>query len=142
MMGEPGMLHSGLRHMDRFVTAVESFTSFSRLLDMNVDAMNGTLGSVMRFVDVAGEFFHILKTFAIVKLIMSPFSAFIRFILGTPRVKRVTHGGLKGNSFDVSEFQTATKGGWKPSSLIAIFFSIIGLPVVLAKIWSAIQQRR
>jgi len=141
-MGEPGMLHSGLTHMNRFVQAVESFTSFSRLLDMNVDAMNGTLGSLMRFVDVAGEFFYILKTFAIVKLLLSPFGAIYRLILGTPRVKRVAGAPpAKMEGFDVSEFRQK-KGGWKVSSVIALVLSLVGLPIVIAKIWASIQQRR
>jgi hypothetical protein len=40
--------------MRNFGGVVEGVSRFSRLLDMNFDAMHGSVGSVLRLLEVAG----------------------------------------------------------------------------------------
>ena len=54
----PGMFQSvmegGYNRMRDFGNVVEGVSRFSRLLDANFDAMHGSVGSVLRMIDVAG----------------------------------------------------------------------------------------
>jgi len=130
----------------------EGFSRFSRLLDANFDAMHGSFASVLRLLDVAGEFFYVFKTFAIFQMFygsMSKLGNFIRWLLfGTTTTKKLTQGN-KSNSNSALEFtdymqyqQKEHRRRLLPLFLIILGISFVGAPMLLVKLLKLFKRQQ
>jgi len=132
-------IDTGASHINKFGQMVEGMSMFSRLLDANFDAMHGSFASVLRLLDVFGEFFYVVKTFALFRGL----SAIINWILGrkaTPS-NRIESGN---NSVVSPEDYTQFTSGQRKQKLMPFLLLImgcIGIPIFLLKVWRKFSER-
>jgi hypothetical protein len=124
---------------------VEGFSHFSRLLDANFDAMHGSFASVVRLLDVAGEFFYVVKKFAIVQFLAEPVSKVGRLIswllfggAGTLRLE-----GSKG-PIEFNDFLKQQNGQGKKSKvpIVLLLLSFISAPMIFIRLFRMMRERR
>jgi len=140
-----GFLEGGYNHMRNFGETVEGFSRFSRLLDANFDAMHGSFASVLRLLDVAGEFFYVMRTFVVARIFyggLAPFGKFVRWLLFGTDVRKLTQGNT-GSVVDFNEYlKTQDESKRKkilPIILLMIGISFVGIPMLFIKFFKMIK---
>jgi len=133
--------------LDNGRNLVEGFSHFSRLLDANFDAMHGSFASVLRLLDVAGEFFYLIKTFAVFRLLAEPASKIGRLIswllfggAGTLRLE-----GTKGAANEFNDFMKQQNGqGGKKGKMfpILLLLSFVSAPMIFLRLFRMLKDRR
>lgn len=126
--------------MRNFGGVVEGVSRFSRLLDMNFDAMHGSVGSVLRLLEVAGEFLFAVKSFSFFKNMfggIGKIGRFISFLLFGPGQKLVVdssknHGNIEFNDY-LKYQQTEKRRRVLPVILVLLGLCFFGVPMFLAK---------
>jgi len=143
--GQPGqagmfqsVLEGGYNQMRNFGGVVEGVTRFSRLLDMNFDAMHGSVGSVLRLLEVAGEFLFAVKSFSFFKNMfggIGKIGRFVSFLLFGPGQKLVADG--KNGNLEFNDYlryqQNEKRRRVLPVLLVLLGLVFFSAPMFLAK---------
>lgn len=133
-------LEGGHRNMSKFGQIMEGFSRFSRLLDANFDALHGSFASVLRLLEVFGEFFYVVRTFAFFRYIY----ALVNWFLGRKPKRKVAAGPNGGNGqIDLKEFAQFNNQqvSARPSLLTLIFIGITA-PWLLWRLWKLFVARK
>jgi len=131
--------------MNRFGAVVESFSRFSRLLDANFDALHGSFASILRLLDVFGEFFYVIRTFAVFRLLFGGFRRgwrILNWILGrhtaTNRLQ-ATQEGLE--VADYKDFQSnQRRQKTLPMMFVILGVICVSLPLLFVRMWKAVNR--
>eukprot|EP01117_Protostelium_nocturnum_P019977 TRINITY_DN879_c0_g1_i3.p1 TRINITY_DN879_c0_g1~~TRINITY_DN879_c0_g1_i3.p1 ORF type:complete len:359 (+),score=79.24 TRINITY_DN879_c0_g1_i3:207-1283(+) len=139
--GQQGMI---MNQIGRFGQLVESFSSFSFLLNNNLDAMNGSFMSIHRMVEVMGELFGLVRTFAIIKFLFSPLVTLWRILIGAPPKRRKITSKDQNNGFDVKDYSSfgSSKSKWSRGTIITLALSLLGIPILLLRMWNIHQRSK
>jgi len=133
------VVNSGYNQINRFGQVVEGFSHFSRLLDANFDALHGSLASVLRLLDVFGEFLFVVKTFSFFRFL---FGSATRAITGTTgtELKKINDG--RGPAIDFDDFTSFQQQGRQ--KLLSFIFLVLGLtaPMLLIRLWTKLRNRQ
>jgi len=124
---------------------------FSRLLDANFDAMHGSFASILRLLDVFGEFFYVVRTFAAVGAL----SKLANWLIGRNSVQKRRIENPSGaplltnsqspiiNLNDISNFeQNKKKKKFMPFAVMILGITCIGLPLFLTRLVKKLSERR
>lgn len=141
------MLDGGNNQMNRFGSIVESFSRFSHLLDANFDALHGSFASVLRFLDVFGEFFYVVRTFAVFRLLFGGLGRFWKILnlmigrnVGTKKITLKETEGLQVD--DYKNFQ-ASQGNQVRIPTMFVIFGILAasLPLLMVRLWRSFHNK-
>jgi len=141
------VLDGGQNQMNRFGTIVESFSRFSRLLDANFDALHGSFASVIRLIDVFGEFFYVMRTFAVFRLLFGSFGKgwnILNLLLGRNiGVNTLKSGGEGIELSDYKNFQ-ATQNRKRNLPMMVVMMGVVfaSLPLLCIKLWKAASKMK
>jgi len=141
------VLDGGQNQMNRFGIIVESFSRFSRLLDANFDALHGSFASVIRLIDVFGEFFYVVRTFAVFRLLFGSFGRgwrILNLLLGRDTGSSLLKSGSEGIELnDYKKFQ-ATQNRKRSLPMMLVMMGIIcaSLPLLFVKLWRAASKMK
>jgi len=145
--GAPGLLDTGYRG---FSEVVEGFSRFSRLLDANFDAMHGSFASIVRLMDVAGEFFYVIRTFAFVQLFaggIAKLGRLFRWLLFGANTKKLTQGNQPSASpLDFTDYvhyqnNEQRRRALLPVVLIMLGISLVSAPMLLVKFFRMLKRQ-
>jgi len=127
---------------------VDGFSHFSRLLDANFEALHGSLSSVLRLIEVFGEFFFVVKTFSLFRFLFGSVSSAwngVNRLAGRGDMKQLEDGARKfGNNFasaiDFSDFTNFQNRGRQ--KLLSFILLVLGLsaPVLLIRVWNKLRS--
>eukprot|EP01116_Phalansterium_solitarium_P021683 TRINITY_DN6839_c0_g1_i1.p1 TRINITY_DN6839_c0_g1~~TRINITY_DN6839_c0_g1_i1.p1 ORF type:complete len:445 (+),score=103.57 TRINITY_DN6839_c0_g1_i1:214-1548(+) len=136
--------HSGIQ---RFGSIIEGFSRFSGLLDANFDAVHGSFSSVIRLVDVFGEFLHVVRTFALFRA-LSGATTFIWRVLNHMIGREIdarasAAGGASAHDSLQSDFAKfeQRRRSW-PWLVLIVASGCISLPVLILKFVRAVRHLR
>eukprot|EP01114_Cavostelium_apophysatum_P002241 TRINITY_DN11975_c0_g1_i1.p1 TRINITY_DN11975_c0_g1~~TRINITY_DN11975_c0_g1_i1.p1 ORF type:complete len:438 (-),score=43.57 TRINITY_DN11975_c0_g1_i1:17-1330(-) len=152
-------LDAGANQISRLGQMAEGISVFSRLLDANFDAMHGSFASILRFLDVFGEFFYVIRSFAIFRFLQRLFA----YMSGRnmPRIADASKrsGTSQGMNIaaktatsllsadDLAKFSSSV-GSTRNQKLLPLLvvmfgFTVVGIPMFLARVWKklAAQQK-
>jgi len=134
--------------ISKFGQMVEGISMFSRLLDANFDALHGSFASVLRLLEVFGEFFFVMKTFAAFGL----FTRISNWMLGRKNIPKNRIEGKNSGSnnqlaskypvvdiSDISSFENR-KGKFFPLAMMLLGVTCIGLPLFMNRVWKKLMQ--
>jgi len=142
----PGGMNNSI---SKFGQMVDSFAHISHLLDANFDAVHGSLASLLRLMDVFGEFAIVIKSFAVFQVLFGSFSkawAALNWVVG-----RVPYHAIQGghaysnaasNALNLTDFNAFQQPDRRRSStlmLVLIVISFISAPMLFVKLWRAIR---
>lgn len=141
--------------IQKFGSVVERFGHFSRLLDANFDAMHGSFASILRLMDVCGEFLYFIRGFAVFPLfyaVLKRLFAVVTFITGisisnNTNNNQLQHGAPNAALDFASEFekvqgkQTSPSRRTSPMKLLLIALTCITGPMFLLRLWNTITKR-
>jgi len=132
-----GALQTGYNQINRFGQIVESFSHFSRLLDANFDAVHGSFASVLRLMEVFGEFFFVIRSFAVFKFFASTFAR----LSGT---QGLLEDGRARKDVDVSDFIGGNnKRSQRTIPFLLLLVAIsVSTPILIVRLWNALKGRR
>jgi len=130
-------LEGGHRNISKFGQLVEGFARFSHLLNANFDALHGSFASVLRVLEVFGEFFYVLRTFAFFRYIYM----LVNWFLGR-KPQRKVNGSKTGpnGQLDLQEFAQMNQNT-RPSLLTLIVIGITA-PWLLYRLWRLFVTRK
>lgn len=137
---EGGYFQGAFTQISKFGQIAEGISMFSRLLDANFDAMHGTFGSIARLLEVFGELLYVFQTFTFVRFM----TRFTNWILGR---STVSTRKLKGSASslvsvdDFKRFENRSSGQRSLSFFLFLGFTLIGIPVLLTRIWRILKGR-
>jgi hypothetical protein len=141
-------MNTGQNTVQQFGQLVDGFARFSGLLNANFDAVHGSFASVLRLMDVAGEFIAVVKTFALVRVFyggLSNLGKLVRWILFGTDSRKLTQG-KSNSSLDLTDFVNHQQSEQKrrrlfPFVLVMLGLSIIGAPVMLVKLFKKLKEQ-
>jgi len=137
---DPSYFQGAFNQISKFGQIAEGISMFSRLLDANFDAMHGTFGSVARLLEVFGELIYVFQTFTFVRFM----SRFTNWMLGRQSIpaRKIT-GGTSAlvNVDDFKRFENRSSNQRSLSFFLFLGFTIIGLPVLLTRMWRKLKGR-
>lgn len=148
--GMQGLVNTGQNTVQNLGQLVEGFARFSGLLNANFDAVHGSFASVLRLMDVAGEFIAVVKTFALVRVFyggLSNVGKLVRWILFGTDARKLTQGkGTTTSVLDLSDFANHQQNEQKrrrlfPFVLVMLGLSIIGAPLMLVKLFKKLKEQ-
>ncbi len=113
---------------------MEGFSRFSRLLDANFDALHGSFASIVRLMEVAGEFFHALRTFAVVQL-------FNGGIAKIGRLFRWLLFGAVGANYLHSQQTEQRRRMLLPMIWIILGVTLVSAPILLVKFFRMLKRQ-
>jgi len=138
---------------------VEGVSRFSALLDANFDAMHGSFASILRLMVVFGEFFLVVKSFSIIRMLFGSISSFkqwiARLLLGgtillpssnnimTNSGNALNNSGFSENmNADIKTFTQQHTAKHKTISFIIILLTLTcSVPVLFVKLWTLLKRR-
>jgi len=126
--------------ISKFGQIAEGISMFSRLLDANFDAMHGTFGSIARLLEVLGELIYVFQTFAFVRFM----SRFTNWMLGRSTIPARKLTGATSALVHVDDFKRFENRSSSQRSLsffLFLGFTIIGIPMLLTRIWRKLKGR-
>ncbi len=156
-------LSQGHNQINKFGMMVESFSRFSRLLDANFDAMHGSFASVLRLMDVFGEFVYIIKTFAIFRILFGTVHRVWKSINslagrnliqssgGSHSSSSSSNKNLSNDLKDFTQFTGSTNtfnmnnnNNARGISYALFIFGLtcISAPMILFRIWNILKRRQ
>jgi len=134
-------IDGGANQINKFGQMVEGISMFSRLLDANFDAMHGSFSSVLRLLDVFGEFYYVVKTFALFRGL----AAILNWVLGrkiTPSIRIENGKNSVVSAEEYSKFASnQRKQKMMPFLLLVLGCTCIGLPIFLLRVWRKFSER-
>lgn len=131
-----GALQTGYNQINKFGQVVESFSNFSRLLDANFDAVHGSFASILRLMEVFGEFFFVIRSFALFRF----FTSAAARLSGT---QPLLDDGRRKDSVDVSDFLGGKKRSQRTIPFLLLLAAIsVSTPILIARLWNALKGRR
>jgi len=138
-------LDAGANQIGRLAQVAEGISIFSRLLDANFDAMHTSFASILRLLDVFGEFFHVIRAFAV----FGALRKIISWMFGNKKnLESVKFPSITGTSAssesvlnmqDINQFQT-TKKSISKLYMLVLGTIFVGLPIFLVKVWKRIKE--
>jgi hypothetical protein len=142
-------MNTGQNTVQTLGQLVDGFARFSGLLNANFDAVHGSFASVLRLMDVAGEFIAVVKTFALVRVFyggLSNLGRLVRWILFGTDSRKLTQGKANTSSLDLTDFVNHQQSEQKrrklfPFVLVMLALSIIGAPVMLVKLFKKLKEQ-
>lgn len=125
---------------------VENFARFSHLLDANFDAFHGSFASILRLMDVFGEFLYVTKTFVIFRIIYSAFIKLHKFIMSTIiGIDFSQQNNINNNIIDIKDYKNFQNNKQqKKISMILILlgFTCLSGPMLIVRLWNAYKKRQ
>jgi len=126
-----------------FGQVAEGFSRFSYLIDLTFDALSGSFANVMRFVELAGEFLYVFKTFALVQVVYrgsSNLGKLFRWLLFGSEFKAT------GANYLQEYLQHHSNERWRrimlPVMLILMGMFVVGTPMVIVKFYRMIKKQQ
>jgi len=126
---------------------LDGFSMFTRLLDANFDAVHGSFSSLLRLMDVFGEFFYVIRTFAIFRLLYGGTSKLWRVLMWLVGRKTVSQKKLTSSSTnpsiefgDYEKFQDGQRRNALPLIFVVLGITCVSAPILLARLWKALKE--
>lgn len=132
-----GALQTGYNQINKFGQVVESFSHFSRLLDANFDAVHGSFASVLRLMEVFGEFFFVIRSFALFRFFANTFAR----LSGSQGM--LEDSRTRKDVMDVSDFLGGNKKRQRTIPFLLLLVAIsVSTPILVVRLWNALRGRR
>ena len=139
-----GVVDGGYNQVNRFGMVVDGFSRFSRLLDANFDALHGSFSSVIRLLDVFGEFFYVVRTFAVFNFLFGGIRKgwrVMNFLLGRNISSTRLLSGKDGIEIDdYKKFQVNQNRKGFPMMLVMFGVIVASLPLLFVKLWRSVDR--
>lgn len=135
-------LDTGLGKLRGFGDVVEAFARFSNLLDANFDAVHTSFTSIIRVIDVFGEFLYVIRSFTIFRIVYAIISRFWKSFSWLFRNSSSLQSNTPDSSFinDYAKYQNEQKQKNSfPFTMIMFGIAIIFGPSALIKFWNSLK---
>jgi len=141
--GPPALLDSGYNRLQHLGEYVDGFGRFSRLLDGGMEAVHGSLGSLLRVFEFSAEFMYILKSLAIVRFLERIWRV-LNWLIGrnvnntTPKITTTNQADLTFRDFQKEDGKKRNIA----MTLLLLGVSCLSAPMIVTRIWKILREKQ